>query len=123
MIEANGGKGGFLAALGAAALGKCPVCGQGRLWTSYLKIADACGTCAADFKAAETGDGPVVFVILISGFAACVGLVISLLGFGWPVWMLLAVWPAFAVVLSLILMPVLKGLMVASQLKHKVRDE
>ena len=55
--------------------------------------------------------------------AACVGLVISLLGLGWPVWLLLSVWPAFAVVLSLVLMPMLKGLMVASQLKHKVRDE
>lgn len=123
MIEANGRKGGFLAALGAAALGKCPVCGQGRLFKSYLKIADACGVCGANFKAAETGDGPVVFVILIAGFAACVGLVISLLGLGWPVWLLLSVWPAFAVVLSLVLMPMLKGLMVASQLKHKVRDE
>jgi uncharacterized protein (DUF983 family) len=119
MTETNGRKGGFL----AAALGRCPVCGQGRLWVSYLKVAAACSACGADFKAAETGDGPVVFVILIAGFAACVGLVVSLLGLGWPVWLLLCVWPAFAVVLSLILMPVLKGLMVAAQLKHKVRDE
>jgi uncharacterized protein (DUF983 family) len=119
MIEANSRKGGFL----AAALGKCPVCGQGRLFKSYLKIADACGACGMNFKAAETGDGPVVFVILIAGFAACVGLVVSLLGLGWPVWLLLSVWPAFAVVVSLILMPILKGLMIASQLKHKVRDE
>lgn len=119
MIEANGRKGGFL----AATHGRCPVCGQGRLWVSYLKTANACGVCAADFKAAETGDGPVVFVILIAGFAACIGLVISLLGFGWPVWLLLSVWPVFAVVISLVLMPMLKGLMIASQLKHKVRDQ
>ncbi len=106
----------------AAALGKCPVCGKGRLYRSYLKIADVCDRCGIDFKAAETGDGPVVFVILIAGFAACAGLMYSLMVLNWPITQLLIVWPAVAVVLSLILMPMLKGLMVASQLRHKVRD-
>ncbi len=106
----------------AAALGRCPVCGKGRLYTSYLKIAGQCDRCGVNFKAAETGDGPVVFVILIAGFAACAGLFYSLLALNWSVVRLLIVWPAFAVVLSLILMPMLKGLMVASQLRHKVRD-
>ena len=106
----------------AAALGKCPVCGKGKLYKSYLKVAEQCDRCGTNFKAAETGDGPVVFVILIAGFAACAGLMYSLLALNWPVTRLLIVWPAFAVVLSLVLMPMLKGLMVASQLRHKVRD-
>ena len=58
----------------AAALGKCPVCGRGRLFRSWLKVADACDVCGTPFKTAEAGDGPVVFVILIAGFLACVGL-------------------------------------------------
>ncbi len=114
----SGGRVDFL----AAALGKCPVCGKGKLFRSYLKVASACRACGTDFKAAETGDGPVVFVLLIAGFASCIGMMISLLSYNWPIWLLLSVWPAVAVGLSLILMPGLKGLMVASQLKHKVRD-
>jgi uncharacterized protein (DUF983 family) len=106
----------------SAALGRCPVCGQGKLFKSYLKVAEACPACATDFKAADTGDGPVVFVILIAGFAACAGLLISLLAWNWGPLMLLSVWPAFAIVLALILMPVLKGLMIAAQIRHKVRD-
>ncbi len=106
----------------AAAMGRCPVCGKGRLYKSYLKIADACGACGTNFKAAETGDGPVVFVILIAGCVACTGLFYSFLAWNWSKTQLLIVWPAVAVVLSLILMPILKGLMVASQLRHKVRD-
>jgi len=106
----------------AAAFGRCPVCGKGKLFRSYLKVADACGACGTNFKAAETGDGPVVFVLLIAGFIACTGLLVSVLAWDWPVWKLLSVWPAVAVVLSLILMPMLKGVMVASQLRHKVRD-
>ena len=106
----------------AGATGRCPVCGKGRLYRSYLKLANSCAVCGADFKAAEAGDGPVVFVILIAGFMACAGLFYSFLVLDWSVTRLLIVWPAVAVILSLILMPVLKGLMVASQLKHKVRD-
>lgn len=106
----------------AAVLGRCPACGKGELFRSYLKVADACGVCGTNFKAAETGDGPVVFVLLIAGFVACTGLLISVLAWDWPVWKLLSVWPAVAVVLSLVLMPMLKGVMVASQLRHRVRD-
>jgi len=106
----------------SAAAGRCPVCGKGRLFRSYLKVAESCACCGQNFRTADTGDGPVVFVILIAGFAACIGLMISLLAFGWPMLWLLGVWPAFGVALSLILMPVLKGLMVASQLRNKVRD-
>jgi len=113
-----GGRTDFL----AAALGRCPVCGKGKLFKSYLKIASACSACGTNFKAADTGDGPVVFVLLIAGFVACTGLLVSVLVWDWPTWKLLSVWPAVAVVLSLLLMPVLKGLMVASQLRHRVRD-
>ena len=120
MTNESGGRG---ANLLAAATGRCPVCGQGRLYTSYLKLADACGVCGTNFKAADTGDGPVVFIILIAGFAACAGILVSFLAWNWPIALLLSVWPAFAVVLSLVLMPVLKGLMVAMQLKNKVRDQ
>lgn len=117
MAEADR-RGGFLAAM----LGRCPVCGRGRLFRSYLKLADACSACGTNFKAAETGDGPVVFVILIAGFAAGTGVLISLLAWDWPVMRLLIVWPAVAVLLSLVLMPLLKGLMVASQLRHNIKD-
>ena len=106
----------------AAALGRCPVCGKGSLFKGYLKVADSCSACGADFKAADTGDGPVVFVILIAGFVAGAGIMISLLSWNWPMATLLMVWPAVAVVLSLILMRVFKGLLIASQLRHKVRD-
>ena len=107
----------------SAAAGRCPVCGKGRLFKSYLKVAESCSHCGQNFKAADTGDGPVVFVILIAGFAACTGLMVSLIAYNWPMLWLLSVWPAFGVVLSLILMPMLKGLMVASQMKNRVRDQ
>lgn len=107
----------------AAALGKCPVCGKGKLFRSWLKIADACSVCGANFKAAEAGDGPVVFVILIAGFLACAGLLTTFFMFpDWPIATHLLIWPAFAIIVSLLLMQPLKALMVASQLRHRVKD-
>ena len=118
MADTNGG-GAFL----AAAIGKCPVCQKGKLFKSYLKVAKSCAACGQDFTAADTGDGPVVFVILIAGFVAGAGLLWSFFTFpNWTPTTHLMIWPAVAVIVSLLLMQPLKGLMIASQLRHKVRD-
>lgn len=45
-----------------AALGRCPVCGRGKLYSSFLKEAPTCTHCGQDFSAANPGDGPVVVV-------------------------------------------------------------
>ncbi len=106
----------------AAAMGRCPVCTKGKLFKRFLKVAAHCSNCGTDFKAADTGDGPVVFVLLIAGFATCFGMLYAFLAYNWPAWVHLAVWPVVACVLSLGLMSPLKGLMVAAQLKNRVRD-
>ncbi|BEV12145.1 DUF983 domain-containing protein [Asticcacaulis sp. DW145] len=107
----------------AAARGRCPVCGQGKLYKGFLKIAPECSQCHTDFQTADTGDGPVVFVILIVGFIVCFGFMITALSHDWPLWLHMIIWLPLALVLSLGLMPPLKGLMVASQLKNRVNDK
>lgn len=54
--------------LGAGARGRCPRCGQGRLFDGYLKVRDACETCGQDFGFADSGDGPAVFITFFAGF-------------------------------------------------------
>jgi len=46
---------------------RCPYCGKGAVFAGFLKFADRCGRCGADFQNADAGDGPAVFVILIGG--------------------------------------------------------
>lgn len=118
MTEPQQKKAGFL----KAALGRCPVCGKGKLYTSYLKVAKSCSVCAEDFSRANPGDGPVVVVIMIAGLVACSGLFISFMCWNWSPRLLLTVWPTDGVVVCLLLMPVLKGMMIASQIKNDVRD-
>ena len=51
--------------------GRCPRCGEGRLFKGYLKVADTCGACGMSFQGHDTGDGPVVPVLLIIGGIIC----------------------------------------------------
>ena len=48
--------------------GRCPRCGQGRLFSGFLTVAPRCGVCDLDLGFADAGDGPAVFVSLVGGF-------------------------------------------------------
>ena len=103
------------AALKRGACLKCPRCGQGKLFRSYLKVADSCGNCGLDLTPQRADDGPAYIVIL---------LVAHLIGFSlMPLFSLLGDRPGMialvlgvaAVVLSLALLPPVKGMFVALQ--------
>jgi len=42
--------------------GRCPRCGQGRLFKGFLKLAPSCNVCGLDFAFADPADGPAFFV-------------------------------------------------------------
>lgn len=46
---------------------RCPKCGIGRLFTSYLKPARACTSCAEDFSAIRADDGPAWLTTIVTG--------------------------------------------------------
>ena len=45
--------------------GRCPRCGEGKLFQGFLSLRPRCAHCGLDFNFADAGDGPAVFVILI----------------------------------------------------------
>lgn len=94
---------------------KCPRCGQGKMFRSYLKVADSCASCGLDLTPQRADDGPAYIVILI---------VAHLIGFTLvPMFSLLGDKPALiaiilslaAIMLSLALLPPVKGMFVALQ--------
>ena len=100
---------------------KCPQCGEGGLFDRYLHLRDRCPVCGADFKAADPGDGPAVFVILIVG-AICAPLLLVLQLLHVPDWLTLTLTFAAVIGLSLALLPVFKAPLFALQWKHKARQ-
>jgi uncharacterized protein (DUF983 family) len=46
---------------------RCPACGEGPAFKSYLKIADACTNCQAPLGTYPTDDGPAYVTMLLVG--------------------------------------------------------
>src|SRR6266540_1491424 len=55
-------------AISAGLLGRCPRCRRGKLFAGFLRLRPRCEACGLDYSFADSGDGPMVFVILIAGF-------------------------------------------------------
>jgi uncharacterized protein (DUF983 family) len=47
--------------------GRCPRCGDGKLFRGYLKVADACSACELDLHRYPADDGPAYVTILLIG--------------------------------------------------------
>ncbi len=102
--------------------GKCPRCGQGALFKSFLGLAEKCPACGLDYAKADAGDGPAVFVIFIVGFAAVALAFVLQFVFYVPIIVAFVLSAAFAVALSIALLRPLKATMIALQYKHKAEE-
>ncbi|ADZ71815.1 DUF983 domain-containing protein [Polymorphum gilvum] len=106
----------------AGLAGRCPRCGEGRLFTGFLKTAPRCTNCGLDLEFADSGDGPAVFVIMLVGFVI-VGLVLAVeLAYQPPIWVHLVVWLPLTAILALAILRPLKGLMIALQYRHNAQE-
>lgn len=92
------------------------------VFAGYLRFRDKCSGCGAEFKAADAGDGPAVFVILIVGAIVAPLLIILQVVVDLPDVLALAITMAAAVALCLALLPPFKATLFALQWKHKARE-
>lgn len=102
--------------------GRCPACGKGRLFSGYLTLAPHCDHCGLDYRFAEAGDGPAVFVILVTGFIIVGAALIVEVAYKPPYWLHALVWGSLAVLLPLLLLRSFKGVLIALQYKHKAEE-
>jgi uncharacterized protein (DUF983 family) len=108
--------------LRAGIAGRCPSCHRGKLYAGYLTLAPRCNACGLDYTFAEAGDGPAVFVILVTGFVV-VGLALIVeIRYAPPYWLHAALWGPLAILLPLILLRSFKGALVALQFRHKAEE-
>lgn len=108
--------------IAAGLKGRCPRCGEGRLFSGFLTVAKQCGVCGLDNSFADAGDGPAVFVILIIGFVV-VGLALWMeVTFSPPLWLHLLLWVPLTVVLSLGALRLIKGVLIILQYRNKAAE-
>lgn len=102
--------------------GRCPRCGEGRLFSGFLTVAPRCGNCRLDYSFVDSGDGPAVFVILIIGFVVVALALWMEVTLGPPLWVHFLLWVPLAVVLSLSTLRPLKGVLIALQYRNKAAE-
>jgi len=102
------------ALLRGAAL-KCPACGVGAMFHRYLKVADYCPRCGEALPHQRADDAPPNFTIAIVGHIV-VGLMLAVeMAYRPPLWLHGALWVPLTLILTLILLPSVKGTIVALQ--------
>ena len=91
----------------------CPNCGEGKLFTKYLKQVNNCSICNEHLGDIRADDGPAWLTILIVGHLLAPFIIIFAFKTTWPDWLSISVWSVLAVALALIILPRAKGLFIA----------
>lgn len=108
-------------ALGFA--GRCPRCGMGRIFKGRLEIVDACPVCGLVLSEHDAGDGAVVPALLILG-SILVALALWVeFRFEPAVWVHVVLWGPIGTLMTLWLLPRLKGIGVALQHRYRSTEE
>jgi uncharacterized protein (DUF983 family) len=103
------------AALKRGFRGRCPRCGQGRLFRAFLKTADNCSVCGLDFTPHRADDLPAYLVIVIVGHIVVPMVLLIETNFAPPVWLQLAIYLPVTLLASLSLLQPVKGGVVGLQ--------
>ena len=97
------------------ALGRCPACGKGKLFTGYLTVNDHCANCGEELHHHRADDGPAYMtILLVSHLGAPLLLAVYMMYRPSAMSMLLG-FSLGAIVLSLLLLPRIKGAFIGFQ--------
>ena len=103
----------------AGLAGRCPECGKGKLFKSFMAIAPSCSECGQDFSKADSGDGPAIFVMLVAGFIVIGSMLVIDTLYEPPIWLMLSIFLPLAIVLNIGMIRPFKGVLVTLQFHHK----
>ncbi len=114
-MAGDAGRGASLSPFITGLRGRCPRCGQGRLFSGFLTVAPRCGVCDLDLSFADSGDGPAVFVSLVGGILVLGAALAVEIAYEPPLWIYAIVFVPLALVVCLGLLRPFKGFLIAAQ--------
>ncbi len=95
--------------------GRCPNCGEGKMFRAFLKVADRCPACGEDLHHHRADDFPAYVVIVIVGHILVPLVLVVETQFAPPYWVHMMLWPTSVIALTLGLLQPVKGAIVALQ--------
>ncbi len=95
--------------------GRCPQCGEGKMFRAFLKVADHCPVCEETLCHHRADDAPAYFVMLIVGHVV-VPLALGVeIAFSPPYWLHAMLWLPLTIGLAVGLLQPIKGAIVGWQ--------
>jgi uncharacterized protein (DUF983 family) len=98
--------------------GRCPKCGEGRMFRAFLKVADACPVCGEELHHHRADDFPAYLVIVIVGHIVVAATLAVEATFAPPLWLHLVIWLPLTAAMALALIQPIKGMVVGFQWEH-----
>ena len=95
--------------------GRCPACGEGRMFRAFLKVADQCPNCGEELYHHRADDFPAYLVIVIVGHILVPIVLAVETEIAPAVWISMTIWPLAALTMALGLLQPVKGAVVAIQ--------
>jgi uncharacterized protein (DUF983 family) len=95
--------------------GRCPRCGEGKLFRAFLKVDNNCSVCGLDFTPHRADDLPAYLVIVIVGHIVVPTALLIETDYSPPVWLQLAIYLPLTLIASLALLQPVKGAVVGMQ--------
>src|ERR1700758_5244169 len=95
--------------------GRCPRCGEGKLFRAFLKTADSCSVCGQDFTPHRADDLPAYLVIVIVGHIVVPLILWIETDYSPSVPLQLSIYLPLTLILSLLLLQPVKGAVVGVQ--------
>jgi uncharacterized protein (DUF983 family) len=96
--------------------GRCPNCGEGKMFRAYLKVNDTCPHCGEELFHQRADDAPPYMTIFVVGHI--IGTSMILVEEFWPdapILLHAMIWPTITLILSLCFLPIIKGGLIAHQ--------
>ena len=95
--------------------GHCPNCGEGHLFSGYLKVEPRCEACGHDNAQYRADDGPAYFTILIVGHLVVAPLLCFSFIWTWSPVVVVPLTFAMIAIATLSLLPRVKGAFIGAQ--------
>lgn len=108
--------------LSAGLRGRCPRCGEGRMFSGFLGLPARCERCGLDYAFADSGDGPAIFIMLIVGFIVVGSALVVEVLYQPPYWLHAVLWLPLTALLSFALLRPFKGVLIALQYHHDAQE-
>ncbi|HEV7264913.1 MAG TPA: DUF983 domain-containing protein [Falsiroseomonas sp.] len=102
--------------------GRCPHCGDGRLFHGLLDVAPVCTVCGLHLADQDAGDGSAVAAIFLFGALAVIGAFLVEFRLEPPFWVHLVLWLALLIPVAVVTMHLAKAALIWAQWRHRAGE-